>query len=191
MFRIILGSLLVIITMLAVPSVEKSLLYLPLVFALSVSLPNSDKLKTNRILGIILAVAQSYLVFIGLAIIMFYFDEWLQAISVKGESVLEGIILVTSGGYLAALLLFYFYSFILRVSNLKFSFITISSCYALVIVVMMVFSKNEHLQFGVETFPSFLISWCIFMSLAYSISMNRETFLSIAKLKHASNSNLS
>lgn len=191
MFRIILGSLLVIITMLAVPSVEKSLLYLPLVFALSVSLPNSDKLKTNHILGIILAVAQSYLVFIGLAIVMFYFDEWLQAISVKGESVLEGIILVTSGGYLAALLLFYFYSFILRVSNLKFSFITISSCYVVVIIVMMVFSKNEHLQFGVETFPSFLISWCIFMSLAYSISMNRETFLSIAKLKHASNSNLS
>ena len=47
MFRIVLGSLLVIVTMLAVPSVEKALFYLPLVFALSVSLPNLDKLKTS------------------------------------------------------------------------------------------------------------------------------------------------
>jgi hypothetical protein len=184
MFRIISGSLLVIITMLLVPSVEKALFFLPLVFALSVSLVNLDKIKINRPLGVILSLGQSYLVFLGLAIVIYFFDEWLLDISSGEVTEYEGIIMVTTGGYLAALLLFYFNSFIFKVSNLKFSFIVLSACYVLVVFVMLVFSKNEYLQFGVEKFPSFLISWCIFMSLAYSISLNRKTFLSIVKLKH-------
>lgn len=182
-FRIILGSLLVIITMIVVPSVEKALVYLPLIFALSVSLFNSDKIKVNRILGVFLTLAQSYLVFLGLALTMYFFDEWLLEISSGEITEYEGITMVTTGGYLAALLLFYFNSFVFKVTNMKFSFIVISTCYVLVVGAMLVFSKNEYLQFGVEKFPSFLISWCIFMSLAYSISLNRETFLGFTKLK--------
>jgi len=185
MFRIILGSLLVIITMLVVPSVEKALFYLPLVFALSVSLVNLDKIKMNRTLGILLSLGQSYIVFMGLAIVIYFFDEWLLDLSSGEITEYEGIIMVTTGGYLAALLLFYFHTFIFKVTHLKFSFLVISLCYVLVVGVMLVFSKNEYLQFGVEKFPSFLISWCIFMSLAYSISLNRETFLTFTKLKHA------
>lgn len=183
MFRIILGSLLVIITMLVVPSVEKALFYLPLVFSLSVSLVNLDKIKINRALGVVLSLGQCYAVFLGLALVLFYFDEWFEGISAQGTTANEGIIMVTTGGYLAALLLFYFYSFIFKVSNLKFGFSVITICYSLVIVVMLVFSKNEYLQFGVEKFPSFLISWCIFMSLAYSISLNNATFHVMAKNK--------
>ncbi|GGD29134.1 hypothetical protein [Flavobacterium orientale] len=183
MFRIVLGSLLVIVTMLAVPSVEKALFYLPLVFALSVSLPNLDKLKTSRPLGILLTLGQSYLVFLGLAIVIYFFDEWLIAISSEEITEYEGIIMITIGGYLAALLLFYFHSFLFKVNNLKFSFLAITTCYVLVVIVMLVFSKNDYLQFGVEKFPSFLISWCIFMSLAYSISLNKDVFLSKTKLK--------
>lgn len=183
-FRIVLGSILVIITMLLVPSVEKALFYLPLVFALSVSLVNVDKIKINRILGVIFTLAQSYVVFLGLALTMYFFDEWLLEISSGEITEFEGIIMVTTGGYLAALLLFYFNSFVFKVSSMKFSFIVISACYVLVVLAMLVFSKNEYLQFGVEKFPSFLISWCIFMSLAYSISLNRETFLAITNRKN-------
>ncbi len=177
MLRIILGSILVIITMLIVPSVEKALFFLPLIFSLSVSLINTDKLKIYRLLGIILSVVQSYFVFLGLGIVMYFFDDWIQEITNSGTTELEGIALVTFGGYLAALLLFYFYTFIFKVSNLKFSFWAISICHALVVIVMFVFSKNEYLQLGVEKFPSYLISWCIFMSFAYNLSINRETFL--------------
>lgn len=184
MFRIILGSLLVIVTMLVVPSVEKALFYLPLVFALSVSLVNVDKIKINRILGVFLTLAQSYLVFIGLALVMYFFDDWFSSISSAETTEYEGIIMVTTGGYLAALLLFYFNSFVFKVAHFKFSFLVITACYVLVVVVMLVFSKNEYLQLGVEKFPSFLISWCIFMSLAYSVSLNRETFLAITNRKN-------
>lgn len=184
MFRIVLGSILVIITMLLVPSVEKALFYLPLVFALSVNLVNLDKIKINRFLGIFLTLVQSYIVFIGLALVMYFVDEWFSAISSGETTEYEGIIMVTTGGYLAALLLFYFNSFVFNVTNLKFSFKVITTCYILVVIVMLVFSKNEYLQFGVEKFPAFLISWCIFMSLAYSISLNRETFLAITNRKN-------
>jgi hypothetical protein len=169
--------------MVVVPSIEKALVFLPLIFALSVSLFNSDKIKVNRILGVFLTLAQSYTVFLGLALVMYFFDEWLLDISSEEITEYEGIIMITTGGYLAALLLFYFNSFFLKVTQMKFSFIVISVCYALVVLAMLVFSKNEYLQFGLEKFPSFLISWCIFMNLAYNISLNRETFLGFGKLK--------
>ena len=183
MFRILLGSLLVIVTMLLVPSVEKALFYLPLLFSLSVSLVNVDKIKINRPLGILLSLVQSYLVFMGLAVVLYFFDEWLYDISTQEITEYEGIIMLTFGGYLAAILLFYFTSFLFKVSSFKFSFLAISVCYVVVVTTMLIFSKNEYLQFGVEKLPSFLISWCIFMSLAYSISLNREAFLLLIKRK--------
>lgn len=176
MFRIILGSLSVILIMFLVPSVEKALFFLPLIFALSVSLVNSDKLKLNKTLGIVLSVGQSYLVFLGLGIVIYFFDEWIQNISNENSSELEGVAMITLGGYLASLLLFYFYSFLFKVIDFKFSFWAISICHIIVVIVMFVFSKNEYLQLGVEKFPAYLISWCIFMSLAFSISLNRELF---------------
>lgn len=176
MVRVIVGSILVIFTMLLVPSVEKALFFLPLIFALSVSLVNTDKFKLNKALGIILSVGQSYLVFLGLGIVLYFFDEWIQNISNGTSSELEGVVLITLGGYSAALLLFYFYSYIFKEINFKFSFRVISVCNILVVIVMLVFSKNEYLQFGVEKFPAYLISWCIFMSLAYSLSLNKELF---------------
>lgn len=179
MLRILLGSLFVIFIMILVPSVEKALFFLPLIFALSVSLVNADKLKTNRPLGVILSIGQSYLVFLGLGIVIYFFDEWIQDIANRGSSASEGIVMITSGGYLAALLLFYFYTFLFKVSNLKFSFWAISICNAIVIIIMLIFSKNESLQFGVEKFPSYLISWCIFMSLAFSLSINREALIEV------------
>jgi hypothetical protein len=176
MIRVLVGSVLVIIIMLLVPSVEKVLFFLPLIFALSVSLVNTDKFKLNKVLGVILSVVQSYLVFLGLGIVLYFFDEWIQNITDSDSSELEGVALITTGGYLAALLLFYFYSYLFKGINFKFSFWVISLCNILVVIVMFVFSKNEYLQFGVEKFPSYLISWCIFMSLAYGLSLNKELF---------------
>ncbi|RXR29142.1 hypothetical protein EQG68_13525 [Flavobacterium piscinae] len=176
MIRVLAGSVLVIVTILLVPSVEKALFFLPLIFALSVSLVNTDKFKLNKVLGIIISVVQSYLVFLGLGIVLYFFDEWIQNITNGGSSEVEGVALITLGGYLAALLLFYFYSYLFKEINSKFSFRVISVCNIAVIIVMLVFSKNEYLQFGVEKFPAYLISWCIFMSLAYSLSLNKELF---------------
>jgi len=190
MLRVILGSVLIIITMLLVPSVEKALFFLPLIFALSVSLVNTDKLKLNKALGIVLSVGQSYLVFLGLGIVIYFFDEWIQNITNGDSSELEGIVLITLGGYFAALLLFYFYSFIFKVIDFKFSFWTITMCNTLVVIVMLVFSKNDYLQFGLEKFPSYLISWCIFMSLAFSISMNRELFNRSSKVVTSESENI-
>jgi hypothetical protein len=190
MLRVILGSVLVIITMLLVPSVEKALFFLPLIFALSVSLVNTDKLKLNKAIGIVLSVGQSYLVFLGLGIVIYFFDEWIQNITNGDSSELEGVALITIGGYLAALLLFYFYSFLFKVIDFKFSFWAISICHTLVVIVMFVFSKNEYLQFGVEKFPAYLISWCIFISLAYSISLNRELFYKSSKIVTSESQNV-
>lgn len=185
MHRIILGSVFVIITMVVFPSVEKVFVYLPMIFALSVSLFNSDKIKVNHLLSIFLTLVQSYIVFLGLALVMYFFEELLIDIYSIEITEYGGIIMITTGGYLAALLLFYFNSFIFKVANMRFSFIVISACYALVVLAMFVFSKNEYLQFGLDKFSSFLVSWCIFMSLAYSISLNRETFLGFTTLKKA------
>lgn len=174
MIRVLVGSILVIITMLLVPSVEKALFFLPLIFALSVSLVNTDKFKLNKVLGVILSIGQSYLVFFGLGIVLYFFDEWIQTITNGDSSDLEGVALITIGGYLAALLLFYFYSYLFKAIDFKFSFWVISLCNILVVIVMFIFSKKEHLQFGIEKFPAYLISWCIFMSLAYGLSLNQE-----------------
>lgn len=180
MLRTFLSPLLVVITVLLIPSIEKALFFLPLIFALSVSLVNFKKLKiASKPLGVFLSVVQSYAVFIGLGIVTYFFDELLQDITIinQGDSAFKGIVLVTLGGYLAALLLFYFFSFLFRVDNTRFSYITITVCYAVIVLVMQVFSKNEFLQFGVEKFASFLVSWIIFMSLAFSLSMNRASFM--------------
>lgn len=190
MLRVIFGSILVIITMLLLPSIEKALFFLPLIFALSVSLVNTDKFKINKPFGIILSVIQSYLVFLGLGIAIYFFDEWIQNITNGDSSELEGVALITLGGYFTALLLFYFYSFIFKVINFKFSFWVITICYTLVVIIMLVFSKNEYLQFGLEKFPSYLISWCIFMSLAFSISLNRELFNRSSKVVTSESENI-
>src|SRR5690554_4769477 len=114
MLRVFLSPLLVILIVLIVPSIEKALFFLPLIFALSISLVNFSKFKiNNKYLGIFLTIFQSYVVFLGLVIATFFFDELLQNISIMDhdDAGFKGIILVTLGGYLAALLLFYFFSF--------------------------------------------------------------------------------
>jgi|SRR5699024_5427613 len=179
MLRIILSPVLVILTVLLIPSVSKALFFLPLIFALSISLVNLDKLKSkSSLVGILISIAQSYGVFLGLAIVLFFLDEFSEDISLLSNQnfPLKGIILVTLGGYLAALLLFYFFRFLFKVSGKQFSFLSITICYALVVLVMQIFSKNEFLQFGVEKFASFLISWVIFMSLGFSIALNKDSF---------------
>lgn len=186
MLRTFLSPLLVVISVLLIPSIEKALFFLPLIFALSVSLVNFKKLKVNnKPLGVFFSIIQSYAVFLGLAIVIFFFDEFLQEISVMNsdDSGFKGIVLVTLGGYLASLLLFYFFSFLFRIDNKRFSYIMITFCYVVIVLIMQVFSKNEFLQFGVEKFASFLISWIIFMSLGFSLSMNRASFMSTLERK--------
>jgi|SRR5690554_1674908 len=178
MLRIFLSPLLVVLVVLLIPSVEKALFYLPLIFSLSLSIVNFRKIKIRRILGFFLSIVQSYAVFLGLAIVTLFADEFLQDINIsENDSGLKEIILITVGGYLAALLLFYFYSFVFRIVNKRFSYIVLSICYAVIVLVMQVFSKNEFLQFGVEKFSSFLISWIIFMSLAFSLAYNRDALM--------------
>jgi len=178
MLRIFLSPLLVVLVILLIPSVEKALFYLPLIFSLSLSIVNFRKIKIRRILGVFLSVVQSYAVFLGLAIVTLFADEFLQDINISNnDEGFKGIVLVTVGGYLAALLLFYFYSFVFRIANKRFSYIVLSICYAVIVLVMQVFSKNEFLQFGVEKFSSFLISWIIFMSLAFSLAYNRDALM--------------
>lgn len=180
MLRTFLSPLLVVVSIILIPSIEKALSFLPLIFSLSISLVNFKRLKiNNKLFGIVLSVLQSYTVFIGLAIVLFFFDEFLQDVTIVNQenSAFKGIILVTLGGYFAALLLFYFFSFLFRIDNKRFSYLIITICYGIVVLVMQVFSKNEFLQFGVEKFASFLISWIIFMSLSFSLSMNRNNFM--------------
>lgn len=180
MTRIILSPFLAVITVLLISSIDKVLLFLPLIFALSVSAVNFRKLKINNpYLGVILTVLQSYAVFLGLAVVLFFLDEFLQDtdIGINGEAPWIAIILVTMGGYLAAMLLFYFFMYLFNIDNKRFSFFAITICYTLIIIAMQVFSKNEFLQFGVEKFTSFLISWIIFMSLAFSLALNRTELM--------------
>lgn len=182
MIRIILSPFLVVLTVLLIPSIDKVLLFLPLLFALSVSAVNFKKLKINNpYLGVFLTVLQSYAVFLGLAVVLFFLDEFLQDtdIGIDGSSAWVAIILVTMGGYFAAMLLFYFFLFLFNIDNKRFSFFAITICYALIVIVMQVFSKNEFLQFGVEKFTCFLISWIIFMSLAFSLSLNRSELMRV------------
>lgn len=187
MIRIILSPLLTVIVVLLIPSIGKVLLFLPLIFALSVNVVNFKKLKVNNpYLGIALTVVQSYAVFLGLAVVLFFLDEFLQDtnIGIDGSAPWIAIILVTIGGYFAALLLFYFFLFLFNIDNKRFSFFAITICYTLIVIVMQVFSKNEFLQFGVEKFTSFLISWVIFMSLAFSVSLNRAELMGVLDKKN-------
>jgi hypothetical protein len=181
MYKILLSPILIIIAMILVPSAEKVMLYLPLLFALSINLVNSDKIKRLKSLGIFLSIVQSYAVFLGLAIMTYFFDEWFEDHNLGLNTGFIAIALVTFGGYLSALLLFYFYTFVFNVSNKRFSYMMITICYSFVVIVMQVFSKNEFLQFGVEKFASYLISWCIFMSLAYSLAFNRDEFMAFVE----------
>lgn len=179
MIRILLSPILVILTVILIPSVEEALVFLPLIFTLSVSVVNWSKFKYKfRNWGILLSVIQSYVVFMGLAIVTFFSDELLQGFSLTGKDDfgLIGIILVTLGGYLASLLLFFFSTYLFRVADKKFGYYSISICYVLIVVVMQAFSKNEFLQFGVEKFASFLVSWVIFMSLGYSLALNKNSY---------------
>lgn len=181
--KILLSPLLVILAVILLPSAGMALIFLPLIFALAVSLVNSNHLKVrSKPLGIMIAIGQSYGVFLGMAIVLYILDEFMPEMYMSANRFdYKGIALVTIGGYLAGLLLFYFYSFLFRVENLRISFLYITVCYIFVVAVMHIFSKNEFLQFGVEKFTSFLISWLIFMSLAYSLSMNDEGMFKFLK----------
>jgi hypothetical protein len=186
MYRIVLSPVLLIIILLLTSSMGITLVYLPLLFALAVSIVNTSKIKIVKPLGVFLSVIQSYAVFLGLAIVTYFFDEWLENIAI-GDAGFKGIALVTFGGYLSALLLFYFYTFVFNVLNKRFSYMVITACYALVVITMQVFSKNEFLQFGVEKFTSYLISWCIFISLAYSLALNRDEFMAFVEKRKTKN----
>jgi len=180
MLRTFLSPLLVVIAVLLIPSIDRALFFLPLILSLSVGIVNFSKLKIgNKYLGVFLTVVQSYAVFLALAVSLFVFDALLEDVALvsNNESGLIGIILVTMGGFLAAMLLFYFFFFLFNVDNKRFGFLTITICYALIVILMQVFSNNEFLQFGVGKFASFLISWIIFMSLAYSMALNRTELM--------------
>lgn len=185
-YKTFLSPLLVILTVVLLPSTGMALWFLPLVFACSVSIFNFEKIKAKpKWMGVLIPGIQSYAVFIGLSIVIYLLDEFIPEIYVTSYDFgFKGIALVTFGGYLAALLLFYFFTFSFRAGNKRIGYFIISICYVLVMIVMQVFSKNEFLQFGVEKFTSFLISWLIFMSFAYSLSMNFQTFEKFFKKKN-------
>ncbi|MDD3458716.1 MAG: hypothetical protein PHO74_04515 [Weeksellaceae bacterium] len=173
-----LSPFLVILAVILLPSTGKALWFLPLIFAFAVSIVNREKIIVkSKPFGIIISILQSYGVFIGMSIVVYLLDSFMPEVYVaENQFDIKGIALVTFGGYLAALLLFYFYTFSFRVKNKRIAYFVISVCYVLIVIVMQIFSKNEFLQFGVEKFTSFLISWLIFMSLAYSLSMNFHAF---------------
>lgn len=175
MWRSLLSPILVILAVLIIPSISEALFYLPLIFALSVSLVNHAKFRIKlKPLGIFLFVLQTYLVFLGLAITTYLSDDLIDHLSVSTEEnfALRGIILVTLGGYLAAMLLFFFSTFLFAYERKRKGYFILSICYALIVLVMQIFSKAEFLQFGVEKFTSYLISWMIFMSLGFSLTLN-------------------
>jgi hypothetical protein len=167
-----------ILAVILLPSTGKALWFLPLIFAIAVSVINFEKLRVKpKPFGVLISILQSYGVFIGMSIVVYLLDSFMPEVYVaENQFDIKGIALVTFGGYLAALLLFYFYTFSFRVKNKRIAYFVISVCYVLIVIVMQIFSKNEFLQFGVEKFTSFLISWLIFMSLAYSLSMNFHAF---------------
>jgi|SRR5690625_784192 len=175
MLRSLLSPLLVVITVIIIPTIGEAFFYLPLIFALAVSLINKSKLKTkHQFAGILLFVAQTYIVFLGLAIVTYFSDDFIDHLSLANEEnfQLRGIILVTLGGYFAALLLHFFSTFLFVMQRKRFGYFILTACYFLVVLVMQIFSKAEYLQFGVEKFASYLISWMIFMSLGFSVNLN-------------------
>src|SRR5690625_3965810 len=119
-------------------------------FASSFSLVNYKKVKTNsKFLGIFFSIIQTYAVFLGLAIVTYISDDFVQSFTLADEEyfALSGIILVTLGGYLAALLLFYFSTFLYAMERRRVGYFILSLCYILVVLVMQIFSKVEFLQF--------------------------------------------
>ena len=186
MWKSLLSPIIVVLTVLLIPVIGEALWYLPLVFSLSVSLVNLKKLKTkSKFLGVFLAVIQTYAVFLGLAIVTYISDDFVQNFTLAEEEyfALSGIILVTLGGYLAALLLYYFSTFLYYMERKRFGYFILSLCYIIVVLIMQVFSKAEFLQFGVEKFASYLISWMIFMSLGFGITLNIEEVKAFIKSK--------
>lgn len=179
MLRSLLSPVIAILTLLLLPSVEQGILYLPLIFSLSVGLVNLPQFKVNPVLGVVLFVFQTYAVFIGLAVVTYFSDDFLQDYTLANEDefALQGIILVTLGGFLAACLLYYFSKYLFKYAFLKRGYYVIAGYYAFVVIIMQVFTKHEYLQFGVEKFSSFLVSWVIFMSLAFSVNLNVDKWL--------------
>lgn len=186
MLRSLLSPILVVLIVLIIPSIGEALLFLPLIFALAISLVNLPKLKTKyKAWGVLLFVIQTYAVFLGLAIVTYFSEDVIENLSPSSEEVFElrGIVLVTLGGYLAAMLLYYFSTFLFVLERKRFGYYILSGCYAIVILVMQVFSKAEYLQFGVEKFAAYLVSWVIFMSLGFSITLNKDELTTFLKLK--------
>jgi len=177
MLKSLLSPVIVVIAVLIIPVIGEAFIYLPLIFSLSISLVNFSKLKTKlKFIGVLLSVIQTYAVFLGLAITTYLSDDFIDHLSLATEEnfALRGIILVTLGGYLAALLLYYFSTFLYHLERKRFGYFILSLCYILVVLVMQIFSKAEFLQFGVEKFAAYLISWMIFMSLGFSITLNLD-----------------
>lgn len=186
MMRSLLSPLLVVITVLIIPSIGEALLFLPLIFSLAVSLVNLPKLKSkNKVWGVLLFVIQTYVVFLGLAIITYFSEDFIENLSPSSEEefALRGIILVTLGGYLAAIVLYFFSTFLFAIRKKSMGYFIITACYAIVVLVMQIFSKAEYLQFGVEKFAAYLVSWVIFMSLAFSITLNKDQVTTFLKSK--------
>ncbi|HLS29838.1 MAG TPA: hypothetical protein VK021_03165 [Flavobacteriaceae bacterium] len=184
MVRSLLSPLLVVITVLIIPSIGEALVFLPLIFSLAVSLVNLSKLKSkNKVWGVLLFLIQTYVVFLGLAITTYLSEDLIENLSPSSEEefALRGIILVTLGGYLAALLLYFFSTFLFVLERKRFGYYILTICYAIVVLVMQVFSKAEYLQFGVEKFAAYLVSWVIFMSLGFSIILNKDEITTFFK----------
>ncbi len=187
--KVLLTPLLIILSVIFLPLAGKPMWFMPLIFFFFFSFMNLDYIKIkSKPTGILIAIAQSYSVFIGLSIVIYAMDLYIPEIYLGNNDFdFKGVALVTFGGYLAGLMLFYFYSFLFKIQSLKFGFVVISICFSVVVLVMQLFTKNEFLQFGVEKFTSFLISWLIFMSLAYSFSMNYSSFRAVLNNKTGKN----
>lgn len=184
MWKSILSPILVILAVLIIPTISEALFYLPLIFALSVSLINHSKFRIKiKSLGIFLFVLQTYLVFLGLAVTTYISDDLIDHLSLATQEnfALRGIVLVTLGGYLAAMLLFFFSTFLFAYERKRKGYLILSICYAFIVLVMQIFTQAEFLQFGVEKFTSYLISWMIFMSLGFSLTLNLHDFKKVLK----------
>src|SRR5690606_22872044 len=101
--KILLSPLPVILAVILLPSAGMALVFLPLIFALSVSLINHNHLKVkSKPLGVLIAVGQSYGVFLGMAVVLYILDEFMPEVYLPVNHFhFKGIALVTISGYLA------------------------------------------------------------------------------------------
>jgi hypothetical protein len=183
MGKAILTPIICLILLVFLPIEGQDMLFQPLIFGSAIGIANFTMFKINRIIGVLLCIGLSYLIFFLSIYLTFgigYIYRFIESTLNFEYSDLTTALSILSGGIISALILYFCQSFLFKHQDKKNGILCILIVSLLIPFTVWIFAENKNYTDNSD-FDLYQVSWLIFISLGFGIAINQMEIKSRVK----------